>query len=59
MLAAAATQPGFVAIPGFTILPGGLPIKAAGTVLGGIGVSGAPTGEIDASCATAALAAIS
>ena len=59
MESAAATQPGFVAISGFSILPGGLPIKAAGTVVGGIGVSGAPTGEIDASCAAPALAAIS
>ena len=56
---AAATQPGFVSIPGFSILPGGLPIKGAGTVVAGIGVAGAPTGEIDASCAAVAVAAIS
>jgi uncharacterized protein GlcG (DUF336 family) len=55
----AKTQPGFVSIPGFSILPGGLPIKGAGTVVAGIGVSGAPTGEIDASCAAVAVAAIS
>jgi uncharacterized protein GlcG (DUF336 family) len=56
---AAAAQPGFVSIPGFVILPGGLPIKGAGTVVAGIGVSGAPTGEIDAACAIDAIAAIS
>ncbi len=55
----AKTQPGFVAIPGFSILPGGLPISLGGSIIAGIGVSGAPTGEIDASCATAAIAAIS
>lgn len=55
----AKTQPGFVAIPGFSILPGGLPISIGGSIIAGIGVSGAPTGEIDASCATAAVAAIS
>jgi uncharacterized protein GlcG (DUF336 family) len=55
---AAATQPGFVSIPGFSILPGGLPIKEVGTIVAGIGVSGAPTGEIDASCAAVAVAAI-
>ena len=56
---AAKTQPGFTYIHGFSILPGGLPIKAGGTVVGGIGVSGAPTGELDAAFAAAALAEIS
>ena len=52
---AAKTQPGFTYIPGFSILPGGLPIEAGGTIVGGIGVSGAPTGELDAEFAAAAL----
>jgi uncharacterized protein GlcG (DUF336 family) len=55
----AVTQPGFVAIPGFSILPGGFPIKEAGFVVAGIGVSGGPTAEIDSSCAAAGVAAIS
>jgi len=55
----AKTQPGFVYIPGFSILPGGVPIKGAGTVVAGIGVSGAPTGEIDAACAAVGVATIS
>jgi uncharacterized protein GlcG (DUF336 family) len=59
MESAAATQPGYISIPGFSILPGGLPIKGAGKVIAGIGVSGAPTGQIDASCAAVAVAAIS
>lgn len=48
---AATTQPGFVAIPGFSILPGGLPITVDGTVVAGIGVSGTPSGDTDAACA--------
>lgn len=56
---AAKTQPGFTSIAGFSILPGGLPISGGGTVIAGIGVSGAPTGEIDAGCATVAVNAIS
>jgi uncharacterized protein GlcG (DUF336 family) len=56
---AATTQPGFVAIPGFSILPGGLPISVNGAVVAGIGVSGSPTGEIDAACATVGIQAIS
>ena len=56
---AAPTQPGLPDVPGFVILPGGLPISGSGTMIAGIGVSGAPTGEIDASCATAGINAIS
>ena len=56
---AARAQPGFTYIPGFSILPGGLPIEAGGTIVGGIGVSGAPTGELDADFAAAALERIS
>ena len=37
---------------------GGLPISAAGNILGGIGVSGAPSGETDEECAQAGLDAI-
>ena len=37
---------------------GGLVIEGAGTLLGGIGVSGAPGGDADESCANAGLKAI-
>ncbi|MFD3582795.1 heme-binding protein [Streptomyces sp. NPDC058683] len=56
---AAKTNPGAVSIPGFNILPGGLPISLDGSVVAGIGVSGAPSGDIDASCATDGIKAIS
>ncbi|MEW2238978.1 heme-binding protein [Streptomyces sp. NPDC026666] len=52
---AAKTSPGFTYIPGFSILPGGVPITLDGHIIGGIGVSGAPTGELDADFANAAL----
>lgn len=37
---------------------GGLPVKMGDALVGGIGVGGAPTGDIDASCAVAGLKAI-
>lgn len=42
------------------VLPaaGGLPIQAGGTILGGVGVSGAPSGETDEKCAKAGVDAI-
>ncbi|HEV7654618.1 MAG TPA: heme-binding protein [Mycobacteriales bacterium] len=46
-------------MPGFVILPGGLPIQGGGTVVAGIGVSGAPSGDIDATCVTTGIQAIS
>ena len=55
---AAKTQPGFISLPGFVILPGGLPIFSGAALVAGIGVSGAPSGDIDAACATAGLKAI-
>ena len=36
--------------PGFTSLLGGFPIKIGNEVIGGIGVSGAPGGPLDAAC---------
>lgn len=44
--------------PGIIIAAGGLPIVAAGNIVGGVGVSGAPTGEQDEKCARAGLQAI-
>ena len=41
------------------IQAGGLSIKIGGALVGGIGVGGAPSGDIDANCARAGLDAIS
>jgi len=45
-------------VPRITALGGGIPIEAAGSLLGAIGVSGAPGGEADEACAKAGIAAI-
>jgi len=45
-------------VKGLVISAGGLPITAGGNIIGGIGVSGAPSGETDESCAKAGLAAV-
>ena len=44
--------------PGVVAAGGGLMIEAGGSVLGGIGVSGAPGGKEDDACAAAGIAAI-
>lgn len=44
-------------IPGFLLLGGGVPLKAGDTVIGAIGVAGAPGGHLDAQCADEVLAA--
>jgi uncharacterized protein GlcG (DUF336 family) len=49
---------GLSRMPHVAMLAGGLPVEAAGTLLGGIGVSGAPGGEKDEECAKAGLDAI-
>ncbi len=55
---AAKSNPGLISLPGFVVLAGGLPIKAGSALVGGIGVGGAPSGDIDAACATVGLKAI-
>lgn len=45
-------------IDGLVISAGGIPINVGGSIMGGIGVSGAPSGEIDEKCARAGLAAV-
>lgn len=40
------------------ISAGGIPINVAGNIMGGIGVSGAPSGLTDEACAKAGLAAV-
>lgn len=42
-------------VDGILVLEGGLPIRAAGSLLGAVGVSGAPGGDKDAACAQAGL----
>ncbi|MCG7199688.1 heme-binding protein [Marinobacter pelagius] len=37
---------------------GGVPIQASGETIGGVGVSGAPSGETDENCALAGVAAV-
>ncbi len=45
-------------VEGILMLEGGLPIRAAGALLGAVGVSGAPGGDKDEACAAAALASV-
>lgn len=42
---------------GVIVMEGALPIEAAGSLIGAVGVSGAPGGDIDAACAAAGIAA--
>lgn len=51
-------QSGLRDVPGATILGGGMKIEAAGALIAGIGVSGAPGGEADDICAKAGIAAV-
>ena len=45
-------------LPNVVAVGGGLMIRAKGSLVGGIGVSGAPTGDADDACAKAGIAAI-
>ena len=45
-------------VDGIVLSAGGVPIAAGGTILGAIGVSGAPSGEVDEQCAQAGVDAI-
>jgi uncharacterized protein GlcG (DUF336 family) len=45
-------------LPRFVGVGGGLLIEAGGSIVGAIGVSGAPTGDADDACAKAGIAAI-
>jgi uncharacterized protein GlcG (DUF336 family) len=61
---AAATQSGRPGsgirnIPNVVAVGGGMPIRAKGSIVGGIGVSGAPGPDNDDTCAKAGIAAIS
>jgi len=46
-------------LEGLIVAAGGIPINIGGSILGGIGVSGAPSGLTDEKCAKAGLAAVS
>jgi len=53
------TKPFQVAkLDGLIISAGGIPINIGGNIMGGIGVSGAPSGITDEKCATAGLEAV-
>jgi uncharacterized protein GlcG (DUF336 family) len=46
------------ALPGLTFVPGGVAVKVDGQIIAGLGVSGAPDGNLDEACARAGLAKI-
>jgi uncharacterized protein GlcG (DUF336 family) len=58
MTQAGKPQSGVRHLPGVAAVGGGLLIEASGSLLGAIGVSGAPGGEADDKCAAAGVAAI-
>ena len=45
-------------INGLIVMDGALPIRAAGSLIGAVGVSGAPGGDKDRACAAAALSKV-
>ncbi len=45
-------------LDGLVLSAGGIPINIGGSLMGGIGVSGAPSGKIDEKCAEAGLEAV-
>lgn len=49
---------GVRSVEGALVLGGGVPIEAAGSIVGGIGISGAPSGTLDEACAQAGIEAI-
>ena len=52
-------QSGIRALPAVVAIAGGIVVQAKGALVGGIGVSGAPGGDADETCAKAGLAAVS
>lgn len=51
-------QAGLRDLPGAVILGGGIRVEAGGSIVGAVGVSGAPGGDADDACAKAGLDAI-
>jgi len=58
LTAGASESAGIRQLPNVVAIGGGVNIQAGGTTVGAIGVSGAPTGELDEACAKAGIAAI-
>jgi uncharacterized protein GlcG (DUF336 family) len=58
MTQAGTPQAGVRDLPGAVILGGGMMVQAGGSLVGAIGVSGAPGGDADDACAKAGIAAI-
>lgn len=59
----AVSQPGMMQagirnLPGVVIIGGGLIVEAGGSLVGAVGVSGAPGGDADEACARAGIEAI-
>ena len=59
----AASQPGSMQagvrdLPGAVVIGGGVMVEAGGSLVGGVGVSGAPGGDADEACAKAGIEAI-
>jgi uncharacterized protein GlcG (DUF336 family) len=51
-------QAGIRTLPGVVIVGGGLVVESGGSLVGAIGVSGAPGGDADEACAKAGIEAI-
>jgi len=51
-------QSGVRQVTGALMIGGGVPIEAAGSLIGGVGVSGAPGGPADDACARVGIEAI-
>lgn len=51
-------QAGLRNLPNVVLIGGGMPIEAGGSILGAIGVSGAPGGDADEACAKTGIAAV-
>jgi uncharacterized protein GlcG (DUF336 family) len=51
-------QAGIRNLPGAVIIGGGLTVEATGSLLGAVGVSGAPGGDADEACARAGIDAV-
>jgi uncharacterized protein GlcG (DUF336 family) len=51
-------QAGIRNLPGAVIIGGGLVVESGGSLVGAIGVSGAPGGDADGACAKAGIEAI-
>jgi uncharacterized protein GlcG (DUF336 family) len=58
MLKAGQLSAGLANLPNVAMLSGGLIVQSGGSILGGIGVAGAPGGDKDETCAKAGLAAV-